>query len=742
MWKAIRNNIAVVTALLYFYLSFVGYIFEFSLYYYLGLDALKYSNPQDFAFAILNHPFMATISTVILLFTLFFLWGVQEGYKRVKGKWVEPWRNFHKSFVKEYSNEIQKCKQQYGKLKSFDKTRKDFASAIQNLKTERLGIRQSEKSRRSELSDAPALWAKLYKLKDAFSDNNFEKLLKKLDTYQNTTDNKGSKQVRLKRIETSIKRVKTYVDYWTEYSKAELSEQNRENLKGVKEIKTQLNEIEQLKLVKPNKSLDKRIRYDYVWLWVKLRIITHIPRVVWLVLLFLWANLLPLPLISAHNEANHTYQDIQEQDVGRIRIMRPPLFADRVRHVASTGSHMVIALDECNSPAPQETKINKKRSSFVTEFQENVPKRLEHLWYTYFTLYKTLWTNLINWTWDWNFSASDVDIIRELNVNIQSHNFTQPNPKLKEQLETFVVKVKKTLEQRQLTRAQEELVSQARVLANLVDQSAGTDALNLKKALEDMADELSLWVNHDLAVIPWTNVASFDTTDGEYETCDSKKRWIDHEPAIGPRGETPLGQAIEYSVLFKTGSALLSSGRKEIVKAVRDGAQRCATETESLTVDIRGYASKIQFKGADEKESEKLNCALSGARVAEVLTTIAENEAETETTEIRKLGDKLKKLHKAYTTYMKDKVSEKKREAWHCLLLREFGGYCSNPPEPRSIKVGNLIFRWVATNEKAPWWLTSGNTDQELTLNRSVHLIPVERNGWFGACEFVQGVGQ
>ena len=95
----------------------------------------------------------------------------------------------------------------------------------------------------------------MYKLKDAFSDNNFEKLLKKLDTYRNTTDNKGLKQVRLKRIETSIKRVKKYVDYWTEHSKAELSEQNRDNLKGVNEIKTQLNEIEQLKLVHRGVSL-------------------------------------------------------------------------------------------------------------------------------------------------------------------------------------------------------------------------------------------------------------------------------------------------------------------------------------------------------------------------------------------------------------------------------------------------------------------------------------------------------
>ena len=663
MWKALQNNIAVVTAFLYFYLSLVGYIFEFSLYYYLGLDALKYSNPQDFAFAILNHPFMAIISAVILLVTIFFFGVVQKAYKWAKDSYVEPRRKFHQNFIKEYWDEIKKCKQQYGELRSFDKTRKDFASAIKKLKTERLGIRQGEKGRRSELPDVLALWDKLYNLKDAFSDNNFKKLLKKLDTYQKTTDNKGLKQSSLKRIEASIKRVVEYVDYWTESAKAELSERNSENLKDVREIETQLNEIEQLKIVKPNKSLDKRIIYDYVWLWVKLRIITRIPRVVWLFLFFLLANLLPLPLVSAHNEAKHTYQDIKEQDVGRIRIMRPPLFADRVRHVASTGSHMVIALDECNSSASQKTETNKNHSSFVTEFMENFPKRLGSLWYTYYTLY----TNPKNW--DWDFSASDVDSQESNTKDKQSSEV--PN-------------------------------------------------------------------DHDIVVIPWTNVASFDTTDGKYATCDSTKRWMDHEPAID-QGETPLGQAIEYSVLFESGSALLSDVRKEVVKAVRDGAEKCATETESLTVDIRGYASATQFQGvSDKEENKKLNCALSGARVAEVLTTVA----ETKTAELRELDDKLKQLHKAYTAYMADKVSENKRKKWHDMLLEEFEGYCSNPPEPRSIKVGNLIFRWVATDEKTPWWLTRGDADQELNLNRSVHLIPVERNGWFGACEFVQRVGQ
>ena len=730
MRKFIQNNIAVVTAILYFYLSFVGYIFEFSLYYYLGLDALKYSNPQDFAFAILNHPFMATISTVILLFTIFFFLGVQEGYKRVKGKWVEPWRNFHKNFIKEHWNEIKKCKQQYGKLKAFNKTRKDFVSAIKKLKTKRSDMRQGEKSRRSEPSDAPALWDRLYELKDAFSDNNFEKLLNKLDTYQNTANNKGLKQSHLRRIETSIKRVKKYVDYWAELSKAELSEENGEKLKGARVTEAQLNEIEQLKLLKPNKNLDKRIRYDYVWLWAKLWIIKHIPRVVWLFLLFLSVNLLPLPLVSAHNEAQHTYRDIKEQDVGRIRIMRPPLFADRARHVTSTGSHMVIALDDCNSPVLQETEKNKKHSSFVAEFLANVRKRLAHLWYSYSTLYKTLYTNLKNRTWDWNFSASNVDSIRKLNEDIQSHKLTK--------LDTLTKGVEKALEQGQLTREAEELVSQARVLANSVDQFAGNDAPNLKEALEDIADKLSLWVHHDLAVIPWTNVASFDTSDGKYAMCDSTKRWMDHEPAMGPKGETPLGQAIEYSVLFKTGSALLSDERKKVVQAVRDGAEKCATETESLTVDIRGYASATRFQGITNKEeNKKLNCALSGARVAEVLTTIAE------TAELPQLSKKLTQLHTAYTAYIGDKEREsEKRENWHNILLREFGGYCSTPPEPRSIKVGNLIFRWVATDETTLWWLTRGDSDQELTLNRAVHLIPVERNGRFGACEFVQGVGQ
>lgn len=731
MWKALQNNIAVVTAFLYFYLSLVGYIFEFSLYYYLGLDALKYSNPQDFAFAILNHPFMATISAVMLLVTVSLFWSVPEKYKRVKDEWVEPWRNFHKSFIKEHRNEIKKCKQQYGKLRSFNKTRKDFVSAIKKLKMKRSDIRQGEEDRRSELSDALALWDKLYKLKDAFSDNNFKKLSKKLDTDQNTTNNKGLKQSRLKRIETSIKRVAEYIDYWAKLSKAELSEENRENLKGVRETETQLNEIEQLELVKSNESLDKRIRYDYVRLWVTLRIGTHIPRLVWVLAVFILFNLLPLPLVSAHNEARHTYEDIKNQDVGRIRIMRPPLFADRVRHIASTGSHMVIALDDCNSSVLQETDKNNKQSSFVAEFldKEQVCKRLDRLWDTYSMLYKTLWTNLINWTWDWNSSASDEDSIRKLNEGIQSHKLTK--------LDTLTKGVKKALEQGQLRREAEELVSQAKVLANSVDQFAGNNAPNIKKALEDIADKLSLWVHHDLAVIPWTNVASFDTSDGKYATCDSTKRWMDHEPTIGPKRETPIGQAIEYSVLFERGSALLSDERKEVVKAVRDGAQGCAMETESLTVDIRGYASAVRFKGITNKEeNKKLNCALSGARVAEVLTTV------TGTAELRELGDKLKKLHKAYTAYMKDKVSEKKREAWHRMLLREFGGYCSNPPEPRSIKVGNLTFRWVATDEKAPWWLTRGDTDQELTLNRSVHLIPVERNGRFGACEFVQGMGQ
>ena len=348
--------------------------------------------------------------------------------------------------------------------------------------------------------------------------------------------------------------------------------------------------------------------------------------------------------------------------MGRIRIMRPPLFTDRVRHVASTGSHMVIALDECNSPAPQETEKNKKHSSFLDEFLVNVPKRLDALLSAYWVLY----TNPKNW--DWDFSASDVDSQESNTKDKQSSEV--PN-------------------------------------------------------------------DHDIVVIPWTNVASFDTTDGKYATCDSTKRWMDHEPAID-QGETPLGQAIEYSVLFESGSALLSDVRKEVVKAVRDGAEKCATETESLTVDIRGYASATQFQGvSDKEENKKLNCALSGARVAEVLTTVA----KTETAELRELGKKLKQLHDAYKAYMEDQVSEK-RKNWHNILLREFDGYCSNPPEPRSIKVANLTFRWVATDEKTPWWLTRGDADQELTLNRSVHLIPVEKNGRFGACEFVQGVGQ
>lgn len=66
--KTFNDNRIVGGIVVFVYLSLVGMLFEASFFVRLGLPAFRYTDPHDFAFAILNHPVLVTIvATVVLI---------------------------------------------------------------------------------------------------------------------------------------------------------------------------------------------------------------------------------------------------------------------------------------------------------------------------------------------------------------------------------------------------------------------------------------------------------------------------------------------------------------------------------------------------------------------------------------------------------------------------------------------------------------------------------------------------